>query len=310
MPAIAQKIETVRAELESFRAQPGSDGWGFGKAKIRGASVPVVGKLLGIHAGDECDLTGSWVDHAKFGRQFKVTRCEARAPDSDEGIVKWLASRLPNVGEPRARALVQRWPNGALWEVIEQHPELLTEVNGITPARAADLVAAYKTHRAERDGMIKLRGWGLTDSQVSQCLATWKKLDEVLRNVQEDPYQLATFVHGFGFLRADVVARKMGMPMEAPARIRAGLDHMLNEARGHGHVYVPYPALVKMAASEKCLNVKPELVELQVKEAVRSQRIVQHRHRMYTPALDKAEGRVATALLELLAAARTGEAAA
>jgi len=307
MPAIRNQTETLRGELIAHRVAPNSsDHWGFGtlrippQGKVRAREVPVTGKLLGVRVGDQVELEGHWHDHARYGRQFKVKRCNV-AELQGEGVVRWMASRLPDIGEGRARELVDRFGE-QLWDVLENEPERLLEVKGITSARLRAIREAYARHRDERDAMVQLRGWGLTDHQVGQCVGSWGELGRVLEKVQEDPYQLSTFVHGFGFVRADAVARKMGVPADAPTRIRAGLEFVLAEAASSGHVFVWGGALQKIAAGPKVLDLPPEVVGPQIAKSAELGRVVRRGARIYPTRLDKAEGACAEALRGLLSA--------
>jgi len=300
MPDISHKIETLRGELIAHRVF-GADHWGRGALRVRAGArhrdVTVVGKLLGVNVGDHISVEGYWTDHQRFGRQFKVRRCEAAELVGAEGAAKWMASRLPDIGEGRARALVERFGD-ALWETIEQHPERLLEVDGINAKRLKAITEAYARHRAERDAMVKLRGWGLTDHQVGQCVNAWKRLDRVVEQLRDDPYQLSRFVHGFGFLRADAVARKMGVLPDAPSRIRAGVEHTLHEASSAGHCYLAGKAVVNMAA--KLLEVPADSIGPQILEAVKLGQVVRRGWRVYPSKLDTAEADCAAALRRLL----------
>ncbi|NIR31692.1 MAG: hypothetical protein GWN84_20745 [Gammaproteobacteria bacterium] len=303
MPAVRQQTETLQGELLSHRVF-GGDHWGFGTVRVRDKGgrrrdVQVTGKLLGVRVGDQVQLEGHWHEHPRYGLQFKVRRCNVAELSGAEGVVKWMASRLPQLGEGRARELVERFGED-LWDVVENDPDRLLEVQGITPARLQAICEAYARHRSERDAMVKLRGWGLTDHQVGQCVGAWGELDEVLRRLQADPYQLSTFVRGFGFVRADAVARKMGVPYDAPARIRAGLEHVLSEGANAGHVFVWGGQLQRMAA--ELLGVSPKAVGPQIARAAEEGRLVRRGARIYPSRLDRAEAQCAAALRGLLSA--------
>jgi exodeoxyribonuclease V alpha subunit len=300
MPAIQQETVTVKGELTAYRVMNG-DGWGVGALRPAGAaeSVPVVGKLVGARVGDTVELSGTWTEHPRFGRQLKVRACNTARPDDGDGIVKWLASRLPDVGEGRARALVERF-GAQLWDVIEQTPEALAQVPGITAARAEAINAAYVSHKAERDHMIALRGWGLTDSQVARCIEAWKcSLGEAVERVRQNPYALSQCVYGFGFKRADLVATKMGIAHDAPERIRAGVEWSLDEASSDkGHCYVAGAALQRAVA--ELLGVSFPAVAAAIKDCAAAGRIIRRDWRIYTQRMDVAERQCADALRRLL----------
>jgi exodeoxyribonuclease V alpha subunit len=226
---------------------------------------------------------------------FESTVCR---PESSDGIVAWLSSTLPDVGETRARALVDRF-GANLWDVIETRPDELAAVSGITPARIEAIVIAYQKHRAERDNMIRLRAWGLTDNQIAKCVHTWGSVRDVVEHVHANPYELCQHVYGFGFLRADKVATKAGVPHEAPARLAAGVEHVLEESAGAGHCYLSGAALQKLAS--KLLQVSPELVAGAIVAAAVTGRVVRRGWRVFPRRLDDAEDQCAHLLGRMIA---------
>lgn len=303
-------LETIRGELVSFQIRT-ADNWGTGTVRIDGSGpayereTTVTGKLVGCRPGDTVELEGKWHDHPRWGKQFKVRRAMVAEPDSDEGRIKWMASRLPNLGEQRAKALIERF-GSELWTIIETEPARLVEVDGITAERAEGIAKAYVQFRAERDAMVQLRGWGLTDNQVERCVAHWKSLEKVLEHLTADPYELCVHIYGFGFRRADAVARKMGVPLEAPSRVRAGLEFVLDNARQQGHCYMAGAALQEMAAKE--LGVDKSLVGQQIVESAEIGRLVRRGWRVFANTVDRAEQLLADRLTQMLAGEATTEA--
>ena len=288
-------LEVISGEVESVRVM-GDDFWGIAQVRpTTGAGVAtVVGKLLGTQPGDSVQVRGCWTEHAKYGRQFRAKAIKVTVPSSAAGVIAWLASRLPQLGKARATQLVERF-GADIWAVIEQRPDELLGVEGITAQRRDAIVEAYHRHRAERDRMVRLKGYGLSDHQIGQVLATWGDgADDILR---DNPYRLSEDVRGFGFKRADQVARRMGLALDAPARIRAGLLYVLEEAEGHGHVYVPQGKLIALGA--RLLQLPEPEVAGQVGAVIGSGQAVARRGRVYRPALDRAEAQVAARVAAL-----------
>lgn len=289
-------LDTVRGELVSLRVV-GDDFWSIAVVSSPAAGgVSVVGKLLGVRLGDTVEVLGFWSEHPKFGRQFKSQELRTVVPSEASGIVAWMASRLPQMGRTRAAALVERIGAEHIWNVIEQQPDRLLEVEGITPARRDEIVKAYAAHRGERDRMVWFKRLGFTDNQIGKVLAAWgEKAEEILR---DDPYRLASEVHGFGFLRADAIAIRMGLPLDSPARIRAGLVHILCEAESAGHCFVPWGKWAALAARE--LKLDERLIHAQMYAVIDSGMAMTLGPRVYTPAIAKAEDGVAAGVLRML----------
>lgn len=298
----AGSVETLRGVLGSFR-QISADGWGVGSLEVQGqrSPVPLSGKLIAVSVGDSVEIVGAFVDHPKYGRQLKVRSCTPVRPEGNDGAVKWIASRFPGVGDKRARELVTRFGN-ELWTVLEREPERLAEVKGITPAVALEIAATYRAVLGEREHMVQLRGWGLTDGQVAKCVQVWESLPRVVAELRANPYLLAQEVDGFGFLRADTVARAMGVRRDAPERIRAGVEHQLSEAIASGHVFVGGAALQRITA--EMLGVEPALVGPAIRQAAEEQRLVRRGWRIYSARMDRAEARCAEGVRRLLGKAR------
>lgn len=285
--------ETLRGELLSFRTHT-PDGWGVGiVCAPDGEQYKVTGKLMGVQPGAAVELAGTWMD-TRFGRQFKVRQCTSTVPQTTAGVVAWMSSALPDVGERRALAMVARFGVAGLWETIESAPRALCVIDGITPARADAIAIAYEEQRADRDAMIALRGWGLTDGQVARCLERWDDAAEVVAEVRANPYILMECVAGFGFVRADDVALRAGTPHDSPLRIGAALHHVLGEQVMQGHCYLPQGKLRSLA--ERLLGVPAELISAAMHREYVGGRFVVRGARVYQPALEAAEADAADML--------------
>jgi len=296
MPAVEHTTQKLRGTLRSHKVLA-ADGWGRGELEVGGLCVTLVGKLLNVRPGDTVEVIGEHSRHDKYGEQFTVKSCTPVQPDTADGVVLWMASRLPDVGASRARALVEAFGE-SLWSIIEREPLKLMEVSGITEARALAIATAYAEVSHEREHMSQLRGWGLTESQVAKCLATWGSLASVVEHVRADPFELASIVDGFGFKRADQVARKMGIALDAPGRIRAAILYTLELSAQDGHCFMWGGRLREVAAD--LLSVSPDLVINQIFAVLEMQRCVKRGARIYSVKLDRAEEACAVSIARML----------
>lgn len=290
-------MDTIAGELIQHRIV-GEDFWSLATVRTDDGPVPAVGKLLGVQIGDSVELDGEWSTHKKFGRQFRVSASRVTVPQTDNGVISWLAMRLPNVGAARARAMLDHF-GGAhrLWRIIEHDAARLAEVDGVTPERVASIVDAYHKFREERDRMIRFRSWGMTENQIAKMLAKWGPSAE--DRLRENPYQLADLVDGFGFLKSDAIAQRMGIPKDSVGRIECGLRHTMRQATGHGHCYVATGKLVSIAA-EKVLRIDGDLVARHLGMMRKRGEFVQHGARTFTRALNRDEKRCADMIRALL----------
>jgi exodeoxyribonuclease V alpha subunit len=302
MPAIKPGATvTLRGELEGFTVRT-DDGWGTGYVRAEGFDEPVAitGKVLGARRGDALEMQGTWVEHPRYGAQFKIKNTIISPPQTLDGVAKWLASTLPGVGAVRAQALVEHFGGvEQLWAAIENAPASLCDIKGITTELAQRIHDEYTRNRDSRDHMIALRGWGLTDAQIQRCLQEWKTLDAVVKRIKQNPYELCQHVHGFGFKRADEVGRLAGIAHNDPQRIEAGIVYTLDEAVGDGHCFLFGGALQRIAADEVLLVTHDEVAR-GILRAVRSKMIVRRGKRIYSARLEVAEAKAASAVQTLI----------
>jgi len=294
------ETETIEGTLEAHRVVAG-DFFAIATMKTDNGPIACVGKFVGAKPGDSIEAEGFWNTHPTYGRQFKVSRVRVLTPQSDNGVIAWLTSRLPNIGEGRARAMLDHFDGvDGLWKCIEKTPERLSEVKGITSKRAEEIAEAYAAARHDRDAMIKLRRWGLTDYQISNALRAWITAQDAVNEIGANPYAMIEHVSGVGFLRADAIAQRMGIAPEDVARLRAGITYTMQQATGHGHVYVSTGKLVAMSA-DKVLRVNGDLVAEQVAKMKKAGTFVQHGKRTFARYLNNAERKCADKIRALLA---------
>ena len=295
----------IRGLFESFRVHTVT-GWGTGTLRPADGGDPIAikGVIVGGRPGDSVEFEGYWTEHAVYGRTFAVTGCVPTAPLTPDAVVAWMSSKLPGVGESRARELLAHF-GGAdqLWRVIETTPERLAEVAGITVDRARAIQRVYLDSAADRDHMIALRGWGLTDTQVRKCADAWGTLANVAAKIRTNPYELCFCVDGFGFKRADIVARRVGIAADSLDRMVAGVVYTLEDAIVDGHCYLWGGQLQRMAAAT--LEVDASVVGPGIAEAWRRGYIVRRGKRIYSQRLERAEAACADGIARLLHARTT-----
>ena len=218
----------------------------FKYASGKDGLITVVGNLPEVQPGEWLKLTGTWTSHAKHGRQFQAQFCEQSLPATTEGIKRYLGSgMIRGVGPVMAERIVNKFGADTL-DVIEDDPKRLQEVLGIGQKRVGQIAKAWEEQRAIKDVMIFLQSHG-----VSTNLATkiYKKYENTsLTVVQNTPYKLVQDIRGIGFKTADQIARALGLALDDPSRIEAGLAYTLNRMAEEGHVYVPQDELVPAAA--------------------------------------------------------------
>lgn len=205
-------------------------------------------------------LDGEWQD-GKHGYQLKVETCEEIVPQTTEGVQGYLASRLiKGVGPKIAEAIVKRFGADAL-NVLENQPERLLEIKGISPDKLEDIQSSYIESRCLRDLMVLLSPYQVTPVTATKIYEYFgAKSVEILK---DNPYELCQ-VSGFGFKRVDAIALKNGLAFNSPLRIHGAIYAALDEQRTNkGHLFLSESGLKKTAV--KLLNEKQPIPQLGVK---------------------------------------------
>ncbi len=197
----------------------------------------IVGVLPGIQTGELLVVEGEWENDPRYGRQLHVTSFTQRLPASTEGIIRYLSSgMIKGIGPKKAKLIVEQFGEQTL-AIIEQQPDLLQQVKGIS---ARDRKRIVETWLEQTD--IKELHLFLQSHEVSLNVATrvYKQYGkDSIRVVRENPYQLAQEVHGIGFRTADDIALKLGLPKDSIPRLASGLKYTLTQAANEdGHCFL------------------------------------------------------------------------
>jgi len=217
------------------------------KLERGGDVVTVVGALVGVPAGAVLRVSGRFETTQRFGDQFRVSRYTEVAPQTIEGLRRYLGSGLiKGIGPEFASRIVDRFGIETL-EILDSDPGRISEVPGIGPSRARAIRTAWSAQREVRKVMVFLQGYGVSPAFAARI---YKKYGAAaIARVREDPYRLAFDVWGIGFLSADKLAAALGVARDAPSRAEAGVRHVLDDESGNGHVFVPRPRLAQKAAA-------------------------------------------------------------
>jgi exodeoxyribonuclease V alpha subunit len=208
--------------------------------------LTAVGPLLGVHDGDRLRLSGSWVQHPRFGEQLATRSYVQVHPSTIEGIRRFLASgRVRGIGPRTADRLVESFGISTL-DVIENEPDKLRSVRGIGARTADKISTSWSKYQGIQQLMIFLSGHGINPSIAIKVFKQYQH--QALDVVRSNPYRLAEEVFGVGFATADQIARSLGLPADSPQRLAASLLHVLLQASLDGHLFLPQSELLATAA--------------------------------------------------------------
>uniref|UniRef100_A0A7V6DQG2 ATP-dependent RecD-like DNA helicase n=1 Tax=Desulfobacca acetoxidans TaxID=60893 RepID=A0A7V6DQG2_9BACT len=215
------------------------------KAKGRRDPVTVVGPMAGVKEGEHLQLKGRYEIHPKWGEQFKVTWWYSVLPATEAGIQRYLASGLVRgIGPELAKRLVAHFGADTL-EIIEKTPQRLAEVPGIGEKRVQQIMVDWRGQKEAREVLVTLQGLGVGMSHATKIYKQYGS--QAMEVVTGNPYQLALDIEGLGFATADRLASRLNLDPEAPARLAAGLVHVIDSMSGEGHVFVPLNLLLEKA---------------------------------------------------------------
>jgi len=243
-------LTELEGQIERLTYTNEETGYTVAKIKVSGYLEPItaVGNLVAPTPGAVLMMKGAWLEHPKFGRQFKVVAHRMKIPSSVEGIKKYLGSGLiAGIGPVMASRIVEKFGEETL-EVIDLRTQELEEVEGIGRKRVQMIKKAWDEQADIREVMIFLQGHGVSSGYATKIFKRYGH--NAISVLTENPYTLATDVHGIGFQMADRIAEKLGFEKTAPVRAEAGILYLLGQFSEEGHVYYPYELLI-----EKCREV-------------------------------------------------------
>lgn len=179
--------------------------------------MTIIGYLAGVNPGETLKITGAWEIHPKYGQQFKIDSFEVTLPATLDGIRKYLESGIiKGIGKKMAGRMVDHFKDKTL-EIIEESPQKLLEVEGIGKAKAGRITGSWKEHHAIRNLMRFLQEMGVKVSYSAKILKKYGQ--DATDIIRHDPYRLVKDLPGAGFIIADTIARKSGLPRDDPKRI-------------------------------------------------------------------------------------------
>ena len=292
--------ELVEGTVSAVIFQNQENGYTILRLDVKDEEVTVVGSMPGVAPGEYLSVRGSWTRHPTYGVQLKAESVERRLPQGLKEIYHYLASgAVKGVGKATARLLLEEFGEETL-TVLEEHPEQLSRIRGITPNRARQMGDAFR----QQMGMRRLVEF-LTAHQLPLELAVSLRRsygDVALEVVKANPYLLVGEEFGVDFSLADALALELGVGPEDPQRLEAGLlFEMAHNNLNNGHTFLPHRKLVE--ATAVLLQVSGELLEECLEGLVRRGEVEQEQvagqDGIYLPALYEAECCIAQRMGEM-----------
>ena len=250
-------VQTVSGIVESIIFNNTENGYCVFSIICDDDELVCVGNLPFLTEGEEVTLTGDFIMHPTYGKQFGFNEYEKNAPKDAASMVKYLGSGvIKGIGEKTAAQIVTRFGAQA-FEVLESYPEKLAEIKGISLKKAESICEQFHEQTHQRQAMMFLHRYGITAAAASKI---WEKYKEnTVTVLKSNPYELTYDIVGFGFKSADSIAYRMGTPPDNIHRVKAGIRYILINAVSDGHSF--YPKELLLDKSAELLSVPKELVE-------------------------------------------------
>ena len=230
----------------------------------------LVGMMKGITQGETIQAEGDYIDHPVYGSQFKVATYKTVMPEDVASIERYLGSgAIKGIGAALAARIVKKFGEDT-FRVIEEEPELLTKVKGISERIARNVSAQMDEKRDMREAFIYLQQYGISNALAVKIYNTYGS--SYYGVMQENPYKLAEDIDGVGFKIADGIARKIGIHTDSDYRIRSGILYVLLQAVQEGHLFLPGKILLERA--KELLSVEDEHIEPQISNLAMDKKVV------------------------------------
>lgn len=262
-------MEALNGIVESIVFKSSDTGYTVIKFRENNIIHTAVGVLPHVKEGQNLKITGSWVNHSQFGKQFKVEECEEILPTSKDGIEKYLSSGIiQGIGPVTAKKIVNKFGEDTL-NILDNNIEKLKEIEGIGKKKLETIIESYREQRELKNITIFLQTHGLS---VNQCLKIYKKYGaSSVDTVKNNPYILCDEISGIGFKTSDKIARSLGIEVDSPFRIQSGIRYVINEFCANGHTFMPKDELIKEASN--VLTVSGDIIEENIKNAALDRKI-------------------------------------
>lgn len=232
--------------------------------------VTCVGAFSFISEGEYIKITGNYTAHSLYGEQFKVESYQVIEPEDLFSMERYLGSgAIKGVGTALAARIVRKFKKDT-FRVIEEEPERLVEVKGISERIAREIAVQFEQKKEMRSAMLFLQQYGITTNLAVKIYQFYgPKVNEVMK---ENPYKLAEDIDGIGFKLADEIACKIGIGSDSDFRIKAGILYILQQAAGAGHVYLPEDILKGKIA--ELLLIRIENIDRHIMDMMIDKRLI------------------------------------
>lgn len=274
-------METVKGFIDHIIYRNKDNGYTVLNLLTQEDELTCVGFFKTMDQGEMIEARGEYIQHQVYGKQFKIEQYKILPPSDEISMERYLSSgAVKGVGEALAKRIIKAF-SADTYRIIEEEPERLAEVKGISLRKAREIAASLYEKRDARDAMTFLQGYGISNTLALRIYEAYGM--GLYGIMKENPYRLAEDIQGIGFRIADEIAEKIGIHTDSDYRIRSGLLYTLQQAGGEGHCYLPADRL--LAEAGELLGIQPSLMEPQLQNLAMDKKLVIK----YVPVADSIE---------------------
>lgn len=236
-----RNVNYVEGFVENIVFRNEDNGYTVFDIKYKGEHVTCVGSISYINAGEFITANGEFVQHAIYDMQFSIKSYEFKTPDDEKSVRRYLSSgAIKGIGEKMAERIVNTFKEDT-FRIMEEEPERLAEIKGISMTKAMDIAAQLVDKRDMRKAMIFLQDYGINMNLANKIYSHYGQ--NIYTIIKQNPYKLADDIDGIGFKIADDIAVKVGIRVDSDFRIKSGIFYILQQASMQGHIYLPIEEL-------------------------------------------------------------------
>ena len=262
-------LEVIKGYVEHIVYRNEDNGYTVFRLTNDDGELTCVGTFPYIGEGEMLEVSGEYTKHNVYGLQLQVLSYETLEPEDVVSIERYLGSgAIKGVGTVLAGRIVRRF-KGDTFRIIEEEPERLAEVQGISERKAREISIQVEEKKDMRKAMIFLQKYGITLHLSAKIYEHYGQ--SVYRVMEENPYQIADHVPGVGFKTADEIARKIGIHTNSDYRIRSGIVYVLLQAVTDGHIYLPEEEVLYRARNLleiELLDISNHLLDLAMEKKI------------------------------------------
>ncbi|WP_024292126.1 SF1B family DNA helicase RecD2 [Lacrimispora indolis] len=263
-------MATVCGFVEKIKYRNEDNGYTVLSLVNAGEEYTLVGSFHYINEGEMIEAVGVMTEHPVYGEQMTVESYEIKAPEDTAAMERYLGSgAIKGIGAALAARIVRRF-KADTFRVMEEEPERLSEVKGVSEKMAMSISQQIEEKKEMRQAMMFLQEYGISMNLAVKIYHEYgPRLYSVLK---ENPYQLADDIPGVGFKMADEIARKAGIFTDSNFRIKSGVLYTLLQATSNGHTYLPEEELLSQAS--ELLRIEPSFIEKHLMDMQLDKRLV------------------------------------